>query len=622
MLRRILLLGLAALVCCTPSLAFGWGPWATFSVSPKEINKGETVTATWQSSRAKTVTLEGVQVPLSGAKELSPTETGPITLIVYGRWWAVRKYQQTVIVKQEPPPPPPVPDPTLTLVANPTTIQVGNSSKLSIACSELLVVMDQGIGEVALTEVGGVFVGSITVSPIVTTIYNCTAVNEAGTITVPCTVTVGDTPPPPIITTGLHVLIVEEVGDRITMPVDQLCVLLGRAPNTFRGYCEIKCPESPEGLPIAVIDQHLTPRGNDPFFAQAFERARDSLPWIVVANETTFWEGPLWATNAEAVAKMTELFGPVPVVVAGPYQAPKRVIDETNAALIFDPPPGKSKGYLPRITHPRLAEPGSAPDIKMFGDVMQVIPRQEWPARIKAFNDAWAWPSDYEDFGGSEDPRCRDQNGTNYCWANAPSGCVDTIRRIQGLPFVEVSAASIGGPITGYRNVGGWGIDAVEYLADHGGVASAIWPNNAISSSYNTARATADRKNRMAFEWVDLQTNNLDQLGTAMLLGHPCCLGLNWWSHEIKVVRLVEVSSGVYGWEIRNSWGTWGSSNRYGMSGFEVLSASKSQGDAQMLRTVTDTPALISGVVEKAVPRRARWPYRSRRVLGVPTLAP
>ena len=71
-----------------------------------------------------------------------------------------------------------------------------------------------------------------------------------------------------------------------------------------------------------------------------------------------------------------------------------------------------------------------------------------------------------------------------------------------------------------------------------------------------------------------MQPRNFDQLATCLLSGIPVAIGLNWWSHEVTAMDLVETSPGVFGVRIWNSWGD-GWEDR----GMAVLSQSKATPD-------------------------------------------
>ena len=81
--------------------------------------------------------------------------------------------------------------PVCTLVANPSTVQLGGSSTLTWTTSHATSVsINNGVTSVALD-------GSTSVTPLFTTTYTLTATGAGGTVTCPTTVTVTLLPPPP-----------------------------------------------------------------------------------------------------------------------------------------------------------------------------------------------------------------------------------------------------------------------------------------------------------------------------------------------------------------------------------------------------------------------------------------
>src|SRR5262249_49423582 len=65
---------------------------------------------------------------------------------------------------------------------------------------------------------------------------------------------------------------------------------------------------------------------------------------------------------------------------------------------------------------------------------------------------------------------CKDQNGTNYCWANSPVYALEFVRIWQNYPKVILSPASVGAPINNFQNQGGYGKNALKWLTDNGAV--------------------------------------------------------------------------------------------------------------------------------------------------------
>src|SRR2546430_14165960 len=91
------------------------------------------------------------------------------------------------------PPPPPLPPatPTVTISADPSTIEKGQSSTLTWSSTNATnVSIDQGIGDVSTS-------GSRSVSPSSSTTYTITAKGEGGIASATTRITVTTPPPPP-----------------------------------------------------------------------------------------------------------------------------------------------------------------------------------------------------------------------------------------------------------------------------------------------------------------------------------------------------------------------------------------------------------------------------------------
>lgn len=159
------------------------------------------------------------------------------------------------------------------------------------------------------------------------------------------------------------------------------------------------------------------------------------------------------------------------------------------------------------------------------------------------------------------------QNGTNYCWINAPIHCVEITRIIQNQTMVRLSPASCGGPIKGYRNVGGWGTEGLKYIAEVGAVPQDLWPANAIDRRYDTPETREVRQQFKVPEWIELQPRNNQQLFSVLVRRFPVAVGLNWWRHEVTYIdpltrRRVRIN---------NSWGlNWGERGRGILEGNRV----------------------------------------------------
>ena len=231
----------------------------------------------------------------------------------------------------------------------------------------------------------------------------------------------------------------------------------------------------------------------------------------------------------------------------------------------YDLPQGMSKGYIPRdrSLHPH----GSLVFARPFD--IPLIPRSEWDARIaqQTQDESSLWH-----LKRRLQMKSLDQNGTNYCWINAGVNCVRLAYAFTQGITPDLSPASCGGPITGYRNQGGDSSMAIEYLSQTGVSETKFWPANAISSQYDTAESKASKAAHRVTKWLDLRPT-FDEVATCLLLNKPVSAGLSWWSHEICYLRLIKVGNG-YGVTFWNSW-----SDSYGDQGEGELGESKARPD-------------------------------------------
>lgn len=198
-----------------------------------------------------------------------------------------------------------------------------------------------------------------------------------------------------------------------------------------------------------------------------------------------------------------------------------------------------------------------------------LIPRSEWQARIE---ERVALKAQLSDMCDQADLPCLNQEQTNYCWANAPTYCCEVVRILQGEPLVLLSPASVGGPITNYQNVGGWGKQALQYISDNGIDPQSVWPANAIDSQYHTAENVQLAKSYRATEWWDLNGPNvLDNMISCLLRDSPAAAGYSWWSHEVTVKDAVW-KDGAIALLCRNSWGmTWGDRGYFFIQGDRMI---------------------------------------------------
>lgn len=226
------------------------------------------------------------------------------------------------------------------------------------------------------------------------------------------------------------------------------------------------------------------------------------------------------------------------------------IIDDSTPLEVTEAPEGRGKGLDLGL---RTTAFGEIKYASAFN--MPLIPRAEWQALIQEKEEKKNRLSDIILAAGLP---CKDQASTNYCWINAPTYSNEVKRLQQNQPMVLLSPASVGGPMTNFRNVGGWGGPGLEYGVENGWVPVDKWPANAISREYWTPENKKLALDYRVIEWTECQPRNIDQLITLLLLNFPVPVGYNWWSHEVTAVDACWIG-GAIAIRIVNSWGMgWG----------------------------------------------------------------
>ena len=104
--------------------------------------------------------------------------------------------------------------------------------------------------------------------------------------------------PAPIPVDGFRVLIVYETSDKMTAEFQ--AIILGKE---VRDYLAAKCVKGPDGKTpeFRIMDKDSVVKDESKLWQDAMLRPRQSVPWLLVSNGRTGFEGPLPATVADTL---------------------------------------------------------------------------------------------------------------------------------------------------------------------------------------------------------------------------------------------------------------------------------------------------------------------------------
>lgn len=258
-------------------------------------------------------------------------------------------------------------------------------------------------------------------------------------------------------------------------------------------------------------------------------------------------------------------------------------MDVTHAA-------DKSRGLIPRNygTHPV----GHYVNIPAAAVEMPLIARSEWSARIKERKAIKARMKDIRRTSGPNGGPIPslDQDGIGYCWCHDPTMGVMLMRAAMNEPYVRLSAFMVGCIMKDYRDRGGWGADAVDFIIKNGVPSEEFWPQQSMKRSNDTpAMRENAAKHKITEGWIDLENpvydRNLttDQVATILLTGGVVVGDFNWWGHSVILMDWDEIEPGSFGPIGLNSW-----SDQWGDLGEFTLQGSRADLDGGVgLRVVT-----------------------------------
>ena len=362
-------------------------------------------------------------------------------------------------------------------------------------------------------------------------------------------------PPPPPPATGLQVLITGPSPRAVRdLSPEQVALLTSR---TLRDWTDAAC-EKRNGLPSFRIMAKGAALQSE--FSDLAKVAPDDACALVakVPDKEPLVVNPL-PDYAAAIAKLSEYAGIKLVAVPTVAPATRALSDEQLRRLtsptrqvVVD---GKVRMLSARPRDKKKVPYGSLPGTISLAEAgVRLIARGEWQPRLAAQKAANAGLKalTYGRVPGS------DQSATSSCWANAATNAGTTNRYTMGLGAELLSAASVSGPVTGYRDRGGWPSEALAFMMKTGAVRDSLWPNAAINSSYaHKPEVQADYpKHKVVSMIADLGASGkmFDECATVVLCGGTIAVCHDAWMHATLMVGIQYEGGKWYSVE-RNSWG-------------------------------------------------------------------
>lgn len=253
--------------------------------------------------------------------------------------------------------------------------------------------------------------------------------------------------------------------------------------------------------------------------------------------------------------------------------------EETHACVVDGEV--KMRGYVPRnyVTHAHCSSPHAIPFEALN---LPLIPRSEWSDRIKEGEATKSFLTHVRRRANNGKPiPSLDQNQKGYCWAHSATMACIMSRAKMNQPYKRLSAFMVACILKNYRDEGGWGALALDFITENGVPTVETWPEKSMSRSNDNAAMRADAAlHKVLAGYVDIDHQvfdrnlTVDQVMTLLLCRIPVIGDFNWWGHSVCLLDPVEIEAGSFGPRGINSW-----TDSYGDLGEFVLQGRKAVTD-------------------------------------------
>ena len=284
---------------------------------------------------------------------------------------------------------------------------------------------------------------------------------------------------------------------------------------------------------------------------------------------------------------------------------PYLIISDANYRQYIGAAPGQPG--VPQVLNPILQgstgyhgwqRPDSRREFRGSKPLTNLIPRSEWVARIQAGQGSFL-----SDLVKQRGVVALDQDGLNMCWVYGSTRAAQLWRSLKGMPWLDLSPESVGGPCTHWRNQGGYASEAFDQL-EHYGACEVSFMDRPWSLRPRLWKPgwQANALTHELPDWYDLENTDaspiFDEVVNCLLNRIPVAAGLAWWGHLVCFLDAIVLPPGTapantpdgstVGVLFMNSWGVdWPTPAANGLA---CLTESRATPDGAAAPVVTGLP--------------------------------